>query len=537
MILVRDVILHIEETMEEQEALQKALIKRLRVLPREILSFRILRESVDARKKDEIFFNYQVLVHLIDEDKYFKKNRNRPDVVPHYQNQPEQVVLGDKDLAGRIIIVGFGPAGMFCGLKLARAGYRPLIVERGGSMIERTAAVERFWSTGQLDTESNVQFGEGGAGTFSDGKLTTRIKDLRVNEVLQALIEAGAPEEILYRNKPHVGTDLLKGVVMNIRREIIKLGGEIRFNAMLEDLTDENGQVTQVKINGEWIQCAAVILCPGHSARDTYDMLLKREVALEPKAFAVGLRVEHLQADLDAVQYGKWASHPKLRASEYTLATKGSDGRGVYSFCMCPGGRVVNASTEEEHLCVNGMSYHARNLANANSAVVVSVGPEDFGENPWDGISFQRDLERRAFMMGGSNWQAPVQLTQDFLNKQTSRDLKNVLPTVTPGFQLAPLHELLPQVVTDSLIQGMRIFGSRIQGFDTNGIFTGVETRTSAPLRIVRGKNLESVSHKGLYPCGEGAGYAGGIVSAAVDGIKVAEAIMTLYAPSKDSGQ
>lgn len=537
MILVRDVKLHIEETMNEQEALRKALIKRLRISSEDIRSFRILRESVDARKKDEILFSYQILVQLSDEEKYLKRNLNRPGVLRHYEDETEQVKLGDKALAGRIVVVGFGPAGLFCALKLAQAGYRPLIVERGGSMIERTAAVEKFWKTGQLDTQSNVQFGEGGAGTFSDGKLTTRIKDFRVNEVLQALIEAGAPEEILYRNKPHVGTDLLKGVVMKVRQEIIKLGGEIRFNALMEDFAEENGRVTQVKVNGEWIKAAAVILSLGHSARDTYEMLMEREVALEAKAFAVGLRVEHLQSELDAVQYGKWANHPKLRASEYSLAAKGADGRGVYSFCMCPGGRVVNASTEEGQLCVNGMSYHARNLDNANSAVVVSVSPKDFGDNPLDGIAFQRDLERKAFIMGGSNWQAPVQLTQDFLKKQASQDLKNVLPTVTPGFQLAPLHELLPEIVTDSLIQGMQKFGSRIPGFDRNGIFTGVEARTSAPVRIVRQKNFESISHQGLYPCGEGAGYAGGIVSAAVDGIKVAEAIMGTYAPQEERDQ
>lgn len=532
MILVRDLSLHIEKTELEREALLGELCRRLEVSDSAIDSFRILKESVDARKKEDIYFNYQVLVSLKEEAAYLAAGSLPTGVSPHYEEVSEPVVPGEAPLTGRIIVVGFGPAGIFAGLTLARAGYRPLILERGPAMAERTSAVERFWQNGAFDPAANVQFGEGGAGAFSDGKLTTRIRDLRVEQVLSALTGAGAPEEILYRNKPHVGTDLLKGVVMNLRREILQLGGEIRFSTRLLDLRTANGRVTHVNAGGNWIQAAALILCPGHSARDTYEMLHAHGVAMESKAFAVGLRVEHLQAELDQNQYGVWASHPKLRASEYSLTANLPQGRGVYSFCMCPGGQVVNASSEDGLLCVNGMSYHARDLTNANSAVVVSVSPADFGTAPLSGIAFQRELERTAFRMGGSDWKAPVQLTSDFLKNRVSRDLKQVYPSVTPGFAFAPLHQALPPAVTASLQQALPLFGRRIRGFDKHGLLTGVEARTSAPLRILRGADLQSPSHQGLYPCGEGAGYAGGIVSAAVDGIKAAEAVIRTGRPT-----
>lgn len=530
MILVRDVTLHIRDTQAEREMLLAQLTRRLGIQPGAIRGFRILRESVDARKTEDIRFNYQLLAELADEGAYLRRELPAG-VAKHYQTMPVPLQPGEEAMAGRLLVVGFGPAGMFCALTLARAGYRPLVIERGQAMEQRSASVDRFWSQGAFDPAGNVQFGEGGAGTFSDGKLTTRIKDPRVETVLGALTEAGAPAEILYRNKPHVGTDLLKGVVMAIRREILELGGEIRFTSQLEALDLADGAVRAARVNGEWIPTAAVVLSPGHSARDTYAMLDESGVALEGKAFAVGLRVEHLQAELDKIQYGSWASHPKLRASEYTLTAKGEDGRGVYSFCMCPGGRVVNASSEEGRLCVNGMSYHARDLTNANSALVVSVNPADYGTGPMAGIAFQRDLETRAYAMGGSNWHAPVQLSQDFLVNRPSHDLKNVLPTIQPGFVLAPLHDLLPPVVTKSLQQGLVQFGRKIPGFDRNGLLTGVETRTSAPLRILRGLDLQSVSTRNLYPCGEGAGYAGGIVSASVDGIKAAEALIRRFRP------
>lgn len=532
MLSVRDIKLHISETEQEEEALKKELLSRLGVKAEELKSFRILKESVDARKKGDIYFNYQLLAELRDEEGYLSSRGGTEGVSLHYSEEAVRVSPGSEPLAGRIVVVGFGPAGIFSALTLARAGYRPLVVERGSSVEERTRKVEDFWAGGRLDAESNVQFGEGGAGTFSDGKLTTRIKDPRVDTVIKSFIRAGAPRDISYLNKPHVGTDLLKGVVRNIRKEIIALGGEVRFGSKLEELDSQGGRVTRVRIGDEWVETSAVILAIGHSARDSYAMLKEGGVAMEAKAFAVGLRAEHLQRELDEVQYGPWASHPKLKASEYSLAARTSSGRGVYSFCMCPGGRVVNSSSEEGRLCVNGMSFHARDLANANAAIVVSVTPEDFGREALDGIAFQRDLEEKAYAMGGGSWRAPVQLASDYLKGRGSRSLKNVMPSVGPDFTLAPVHELLPAPVTESLKEGLTIFGRRIRGFDRSGVLTGVETRTSAPVRILRGSDHQSLSHQGLYPTGEGAGYAGGIVSAAVDGIKAAEAVIGRFDPS-----
>ena len=531
MLLVQDIKLHILETDQEEAVLRRRLVEALQVAPEELKSFRILKESIDARKKEDIYFSYQLLAELRDEGAYLKKE-SREGVSLHYSKEEQTLRIGSEPQTGRIIVVGFGPAGMLAALTLAKAGYHPLVLERGQTVDKRTDAVEAFWAGGALDCQSNVQFGEGGAGTFSDRKLTTRIRDPRVDQVIDALISAGAPEEISYLNKPHVGTDLLKGVVQRIRQEITALGGEIRFGACFEGLHMKEGRVNRILSGGEWLETSAVILATGHSARDTYRILEEDGVALEAKAFAVGLRVEHLQKELDEIQYGTWASHPKLRASEYSLAKRTSSGRGVYSFCMCPGGRVVNSSSEEGHLCVNGMSYHARDLRNANAAIVVSVSPADFGEKPLDGIVFQQALEAKAFAMGGGNWQAPVQLAQDFLKNRSSRGLKQVMPSVGPDFTLAPLHELLPVEVTKSLQEGLSVFGRRIRGFDRNGVLTGVETRTSAPVRILRGEDLQSITHPGLYPTGEGAGYAGGIVSAAVDGIKAAEAVIRRFQPS-----
>lgn len=532
MLSVRDIKLHISETPEEEEALRKELLRRLGVSSSELLSFRILKESVDARKKGDVYFNYQLLAELRDEAAYLNRGGGRKGVSLQYSEAAVTIPSGMEPLSGRIVVVGFGPAGLFSALTLVRAGYCPLVVERGLPVEERTKRVETFWAGGSLDPETNVQFGEGGAGTFSDGKLTTRIKDPRAATVISSFIEAGAPGDIGYLSKPHVGTDLLKGVVRNLRKEIISLGGEIRFGAKLQELESQGGRISRVRIGEEWVRTSAVILAMGHSARDTYAMLKEAGVAMEAKSFALGLRVEHRQRALDEIQYGPWASHPKLRASEYSLATRTSNGRGVYSFCMCPGGRVVNSASEEGELSVNGMSYHARNLTNANAAIVVSVSPEDFGKDALDGIAFQRDLERKAFAMGGGSWQAPVQLVADYVNERRSRTLTNVMPSISPGFRLAPLHELLPEPLTKSLKEGLGVFGRRIKGFDRTGVLTGVETRTSAPVRILRGADYQSPSHEGLYPTGEGAGYAGGIVSAAVDGIKAAEAVIRRFQPS-----
>ena len=384
----------------------------------------------------------------------------------------------------------------------------------------------------KLNLESNVQFGEGGAGAFSDGKLTTRIKDNRCGYVLEELVKAGAPDEIIYSGKPHVGTDLLKGVVKNIRKEIIRLGGEVRFNSKLEKVNIKDGKLKSIIVNGEEIPCEALILAIGHSSRDTYEMLFREGVFMQPKAFAVGVRIEHPQKMIDESQYGKYAGHPRLKAADYRLAYQSEKtGRGIYSFCMCPGGVVVAAASEENRLVSNGMSYHARDLENANSALVVTVGPDDFeGSSPLKGMEFQRHYESLAYNLGGGGYKAPIQLVGDFMKDEVSKKLGCVIPSYKPGFEFRDLRECLPNYVVDSLKDGITKFDTRIKGYGMNdAVLTGIETRTSAPVRVSRNENLESINTSGLYPCGEGAGFAGGIISAAVDGIKVAEKIISKY--------
>ncbi len=430
------------------------------------------------------------------------------------------------------MVVGFGPCGLYAALKLAEEGYRPLVLERGDAIPERDRKVDVFMEKGILDVTSNIQFGEGGAGAYSDGKLTTRIKDVRIGEVLEKLIEAGAPEEISTLAKPHVGTDLLKEVVMNIRKRIISLGGEVLFNSKLEDIRMKNGKVISIKVNQEEIPCEVLILALGHSARDTYEMLFDRGFTMIAKSMAVGVRVENLQWRINESQYGSVYLNPKLKPAEYSLTAKAPDQRGVYSFCMCPGGIVVPAASEEGMLAVNGMSYHARDGVNANSAVVVSVSPQDYGPHPLDGIRFQRELERKAFAMGGSSYHAPVQKVEDFLKGRISTSFDEVIPSYLPGVMPGNLENLFPRFITEGLKKGFTEFDRKIKGFAHHGsVMTGVETRTSSPLRIVRGEDLESVSIKGAYPAGEGAGYAGGIISSAVDGLKIAEAVIGKYQP------
>ena len=445
----------------------------------------------------------------------------------------EKIIPGKEKMNSRPIIVGMGPAGMFAGLVLAKNGYRPLVIERGEKIEDRTKTVEQFWDTGKLNLESNVQFGEGGAGTFSDGKLTTRIKDKRCNFVLDTFLKYGAPEEIAYDGKPHIGTDNLKIVVKNIRNRIVELGGKILFNSKLQDLIIENRELKSLIVNGDEIPCSNLILAIGHSSRDTYEMLFKRKVFMEPKAFAVGVRVEHLQHMIDVRQYGKFAGHPKLGHADYRLTYRDRNGRGVYSFCMCPGGKVVAAASEEGELVTNGMSYYSRNLDNANSAVVVTVGGDDFqGNSPLKGMEFQRHYEKLAYKLGGGGYTAPVQLIRDFLKEEVSTKLGKVKPTYRPGYEFRDLKVCLPPEVVGGLQEGFTNFEKKIKGYAKgDGIITGIETRTSAPVRIPRRDNLESISVRGLYPCGEGAGYAGGIISAAVDGMKAAENIIEKYKP------
>ncbi|NMM62190.1 NAD(P)/FAD-dependent oxidoreductase [Clostridium sp. P21] len=529
-IKISNLNISIDESIDD---LKDKVCKKLRVSSQSIESFKILRESIDARRKDNIKFNYVVEVKCDKESKIVNKVNDK-DVKVQEEVYTEEFIFGSKKMSHRPVIVGMGPAGMFAGLLLAEKGYRPIIIERGEKVEDRTNSINKFWSTGKLNLQSNVQFGEGGAGTFSDGKLTTRIKDARCDFVLDKFVKAGAPEEILYNGKPHIGTDILKEVVKNIREKIIELGGEVRFNSKLEDVIVSDGAVKSVIVNGDEIPSESLVLAIGHSSRDTYEMLYRKGIFMEAKAFAIGVRVEHSQQMMNENQYGKYANHPKLKAADYRLTyNTRTTGRGVYSFCMCPGGEVVAAASEEERLVTNGMSFFKRDKENANSAMVVSVNESDFqGDTPLKGMEFQRHYERLAYILGGGGYIAPVQLIGDFLKDEVSTKLGNIKPTYKPGYEFKDLRKCLPHYVTESLKEGFINFDKKIKGFASgDGVLTGIETRTSAPVRILRNEKLQSVSAEGLYPCGEGAGFAGGIMSAAVDGIKVAENIIKEYSP------
>lgn len=518
---------------QEMELLKAAAAKKLKLNSRDIFELKILKKSLDARKKDDMMFVYTIIVHLREAIK--AKLINNKDVFAYIPEIYEEAATGEDDIIGRPIIIGSGPAGLFCGLILAERGYKPLIVERGKAVEERTKDIELFWRGGSFNKESNVQFGEGGAGTFSDGKLTTRIKDKRCDLVLNKFVEAGAPKEILYINKPHIGTDILKTVVKNLRNRIIELGGEVRFSAKVTDVLIEDNKAKGVVINETEAICSNVILAAlGHSARDTYQMLFSRGVSIVQKPFSIGVRIEHPQNVIDKAQYGKNAGHPDLGAADYILTFRSeTTGRSAYSFCMCPGGTVVAAASEEGMIVTNGMSEYARDKQNANSALVVSVSPEDFGSaHPLAGVEYQRSWEQKAFELGGGNYSAPVQLVGDFLSGKASNKLGAVEPSYTPGIKPADLHQCLPDYVTTTMKEALKEFDRKIKGFAReDALLTGVETRTSAPIRIVRKENMESENIDNLYPIGEGAGYAGGIISAAVDGIKAAEKIIGQYRP------
>lgn len=439
---------------------------------------------------------------------------------------------GKKKLEHPPVIVGFGPAGMFAALVLAKNGYRPVVLERGDALDIRDKKVDDFFNGGSLDTESNIQFGEGGAGAYSDGKLTTRINDPRCELVLRLLKEHGAPEQALSVAKPHIGTDLLKGIVVSIREEIRNRGGQVCFNSAMTRLLIQNDKLVGIRTAAGDVACEAAVLALGHSARDSFSMILDQGLTVERKAFSVGVRAEHLQETIDRALYGKYAGMPWLPKGEYSLSWKKGE-RACYSFCMCPGGHVVAAASEENRLVVNGMSYHARDGKNANSALCVSVNPSDFeGNHPLAGVEFQRQLEAKAFVAGGGDFTAPIQLWGDFAKGDKSRKLGKVTPTYPRGYAYADLNDVLPTYVCEMLREAMPIFGRKLRGYDSQDtVFTGVETRTSSPVRILRNEAMQSEKATGVYPCGEGAGYAGGIMSAAVDGIRVAQAIMQEYAP------
>ena len=521
---------NIKVPLEHRGKVEEYLLRKLGLKRSAILSYTVFRESIDARRKGEIFFVYAVDVSLRDEELYTRRNTS-PDVVTaeeYFYSPPD---TGESRLGTRPVVIGMGPAGLFAALLLAEMGYSPLVLDRGRDIDTRAEDVKSFWRQGLLKADSNVQFGEGGAGTFSDGKLTTMIRDPRCRKVLQALVAAGAPPEILYAHKPHVGTDLLRHVVKGLRQKIVQQGGEVRFSAHVEDFAVQNGRLAGLRVNGMDIPADAAVLAPGHSARDTYQALCDKGFALEAKAFSVGARIEHLQAAIDRAQYGDLAGHPHLGAAEYKLSFHSKTGRSAYSFCMCPGGLVVAAASESGRVVTNGMSYHSRAGRNANSALLVGIGPQDLGTHPMAGVIFQRQLEEAAFAAGGGGYRAVSQTVGDFLAGRSSDACGSVEPSYRPGVALGNLREVLPSFVTATLQEAIAVFDTRLRGFAaTDAMLTGVETRSSAPLRILRNEAGEG-SVSGVYPAGEGAGYAGGIVSAAVDGLRAAEKLIGRFAP------
>lgn len=517
----------------EKELLQK-IAKLLRIAEKEILEYQIKKQSIDARKKPDIQYVYTVDVKVPNEHQIVKKQKNNQITLVN-ESAYRFPTKGTTPSKSRPVIIGCGPAGMFCAYLLAKHGYKPILFERGASVDERMNDIENFWKTGVLNEQSNVQFGEGGAGTFSDGKLNTLVKDEygRNKKVLQIFVDNGAPKEILYTNKPHIGTDVLIDVVRNMRNKIVAWGGEIHFHSQFIDFTLEKGKLTAVTIltrGKEQVYSAEnLVLAIGHSARDTFQMLYDKKLPIVAKPFAVGVRVEHAQQMINDSQYGSDSAY-KLPAASYKVTANLPNKRGVYSFCMCPGGYVVNASSEQEHLAVNGMSYHARDGVNANSAIIVTVTPEDYGsEHPLAGVAFQRKLEEKAYQIG--NGKVPVQTFGDFCKNVSTKEFGAIKPQIKGAYTLANVREIFPQEIAESIEMGIKSFDKQIHGFaNDDAVLSGVESRTSSPVRITRNEELQ-VENTGIYPCGEGAGYAGGITSAAMDGIKVAEMIATNFAP------
>lgn len=517
------------------DELKQAILNKLAINSKQLIDFTVFKRGYDARQKNNIYLIYTLDVNTTDDQALLSKFAKEQHIKPSPDTQYQFVTQAPKNLTQRPVVIGMGPCGLFTGLILAQMGFKPIILERGKEVRERTKDTFGFWRKKILNTESNVQFGEGGAGTFSDGKLYSQVKDPKHygRKVLTEFVSAGAPEEIMYVSKPHIGTFKLVTMVEKMRQTITELGGEIRFEQRVDDIKINDGKVQGVTLaTGEFIETNHVALAIGHSARDTFKMLYDNGVYIKAKPFSVGFRIEHEQAVIDEARFGKNAGHPILGAADYKLVHHCKNGRSVYSFCMCPGGTVVAAASEEGRLVTNGMSQYSRHERNANSAIVVGISPEDFPlisgkENVLAGIELQRQLEENAFKLGGSSYDAPVQLVGDFLAKRPSGEHGEVIPSYKPGVTYCDLSESLPQYAIDAIREAIPAFDRKIKGFaKADATLTAVETRTSSPIQITRDKeSLQSINTQGLYPAGEGAGYAGGILSAGIDGIKVAEAM------------
>ncbi len=521
------------DKQEELVNLKKLVVSKYHLNANELLNLFIKKKSIDARKKEDVHFVYNVSIEYAKPERILKK-RNR-DIQADPETKYEYVKPGTLPLANKPVIVGFGPSGIFAAYILAKQGYQPIVLERGLDVINRTKSWEEFLRTRAFNEKGSILFGEGGAGTFSDGKLTTLINDIRCDYVLDVLVKAGASEEIKYVNRPHIGTDILKKVIKNIRTEILEMGGQVLFESKLTGFVIESNKLKGVIVNGkEEISTEICLMGIGHSARDTYNMLHQNGLQMSQKPFSIGVRIEHSQDSINRVQYGAFANHPALGAADYKLSFHAEDGRSCYTFCMCPGGYVVCSSSEPEGVCTNGMSLNSRDNKNANSALLVNVSPNDFGStHPLAGIKFQRDFEQKAFELAGKNFNAPVQLLGDYLKGEVSEKFGAVKPSYLPGTTFVDLNKILPEYVNSTLKLAIPYFDMKIKGFaNEDAVLTGIETRSSSPVRITRNDEHET-NIKGIYSMGEGAGYAGGIMSSAVDGIKTAEQVIARYLPLK----